>query len=167
MKKEFTFDKYGYRLKSVKSSNFNYNRYFIDTTFISNEGYEETLTIKHYSKSLFQTLIATKKVKKELKGKNIIECLAYLIIEKYEFAAFFSYNFYQLVDCLPISLIMNDEAIKELLSLIPEHSKDLYIELGRYIKTRREDIIRRKELIAADNKILDEKKSKVQKDLGL
>lgn len=167
MKKEITFDKYGYRLKNIRQRNFDYNRYFIDVEFLSSDNNIDTVTIKQYSRNLISALITTRKIKKELQGKNIIECISFLIIDKYQFATYFSHNFYNFLSSIPEDLLMNDEAIKELLNSLPEHNKELYIEVANYIKNKREMIQRQNDLKKADNEMLDQMKSGLQKDLGL
>ena len=167
MKKEKTFDKYGYKLKSIKAINYQYHRYYIDLEFISKDGITENLILKLYAKNIFKALILKNQIKKLVQGKNIVECLAILITFKYQFREYFNSNFYQLVGCLPQDLINNNEAVKNLLALLPEHNKHLYIETATFLNNQRQRLKQIKDNITSSIEYLETQKSQIDKELGL
>lgn len=166
MKKEKTFDKYGYKLKSIKATNYNYHRYYLDLEFLSKNGHIENIVFKFYAKNIIKALILKNQIKKLLKDKNIVECLATLITFKYEFCEYFSPNFYQLVGCLPYDLINNNEAVKDLLILLPKHNQPLYIETASFLNKERQRLKKIKDNITSSIEYQANQINQINKELG-
>jgi len=108
MKKELQFDKYGYALTKVTGRRCYGRRLHVYTCFVSNTQDEAMFTSKYNSQGIFKDIIRIKKLKNAMKNKNIVECFAYCLKDKYEFRDYYNHNFYAFMKCLPEKIILND-----------------------------------------------------------
>ena len=102
-----------------------------------------TFTYEFVSKGLFKKLTKYKEIENKLRNYRMCEAIAF-IINSSNYGVMRRFNGESLerdfLDNIPNSLILNDEAMRELLVHLNPGNKHLVVYVGDYIKERRKRI---------------------------
>ena len=100
---------------------------------------------------------------------NIVEAFAYVITQQYGIIRDFTDNnsLFSIVSEIPNSLILNNDAIKELLSNLPQYNKHLIVHVGGLINEKRKAIKAREDNEEELNKQVYEDYENLKDEFGL
>ena len=164
MKDETKFDKYGFRYHSTSARRTSKNliieaKYFDDK---ENPTYLN-ITLTNRNRSFDDGII--RNVKSNLEDKNILDAFIYLLHIQYNYADLqLIERIDNLINCLPDSILMNNIAVKEILSRLPKKDS-LLIVVANQIKAIREEI--RLVSLLEDKSAIANEVAKINEEFGL
>ena len=162
-------DKYGFILYDTQRNNKNAKRQ-LDLRY-ANEITKEDVTFRHefVSKGLFKTLKKYKELENKFRDYNIVQGIALIINYRYGYMRRFNDEELEsdILDYIPNSLILDNNAIKELLSNLRQENKHLIVYISDYVKERRNNIEEEKQIDLEENKEIYDKYDQIKEELGL
>ena len=170
MKNKIKVDKYGFVL--YKAEREILSRKLYSTMYYGNEETLEEASISHQyaHHGLLKNITNHKKLVNKYKNMNIVEGYAYIITQKYGFIKDFDYdtNLWSIIRSIPASIILNDEAVKELLLNLPQLNKHLIVYVGEQIKSLRKAIKDREHSEKEFNKqVFEDYEKLIKQEFGL
>ena len=162
-------DKYGFILYATERNNENAKKQ-LDLRY-ANEITKEDVTFTHefVSKGLFKTLKKYKELENKFRDYNIVQGIALIINSRYGYMRRFNDEKLEsdILDYIPNSLILDNNAIKELLSNLRQENKHLIVYIGDYIKDRRKRLEKEKLIDLEENKEIYDKYDQIKEEFGL
>ena len=143
MKEQNSITKYGFSIDEFERKN-KLDRHVLYVYYVnenSNKWYG--FTHEFNSKGLFKTLSKYKELENKFKNSNICQGIAFIInSSRYGWMRrFYDEEFQEdILDDIPDSLILSDNAMQELLSNLNQENKHLVVFVAEYIKDRRKEI---------------------------
>ena len=171
MKKDIQFDKYGYGVKSSSRCKYNSElKVFIH--YVSSFKKEKecfVLSVECKNSNLIKNIIQQKEIEKLMKSMTIIESIAYVISNKYGYMQNYAgeYDLIELIDKIPEDIIINNEAIKELLQNLPQDNKFILFFVANKIKGRRSYLEEQKKIKEAKKNEINKEYETVIQELNL
>lgn len=162
-------DKYGFILYDTERNNKNAKRQ-LDLRY-ANEITKEDVTFTHefVSKGLFKMLKQYKELENKFRDYNIVQGIALIINFRYGYIRRFNDEELEsdILDYIPNSLILDNNAVKELLSNLRQENKHLIVYISDYIKDTRKRLEKEKQIDLEENKEIYDKYDQIKKEFGL
>ena len=168
MKKQTRRAGYGFEIDSISRNRLTDKKCELDISYYS-DGTSEcaTFTYEFASKGLFKKLTKYKEIENKLINYRMCEAIAF-IINSSRYGIMRRFNGESLetdfLDNIPNSLILNDEAMRELLRHLNPGNKHLIVYVGEYIKERRKQIEEEKEAYLEANKETFDKYEQIKEE---
>ena len=167
MKEQNATTKYGFTIEQFARKN-RLDRHVLYIYYIS-ENSDKWFGFTHEfkSKSIFKTLSKYKELENKFRNLNICQGIAFIInSSRYGWMRKFNDEEFEedILDDIPDSLILNDEATKELLSSLNQENKHLIVFVAEYIKERRKEIEEEKQADLEANKETYDKYDKLKEE---
>ena len=169
MKNEIKTDKYGFILYDTQREKKN-GRLYSSMHYGNEKTLEDVIILHHFAhKSIFKDIINHKELVKKFQLMSIVEAYAYTISQTYGFMREFegTVGLTSLICEIPNSIILNDEAVKELLLNLPQQNKFLITHVGKEIKYKRELIKKREDSEKELNKQVFEDYKNLKEEFGI
>lgn len=136
------------------------------------EGTSETasFTYEFNNKGIFKNLAKFKEIEKKFKDNRICKTIGFLInYSRYGYMHYFDNEEFDedILDDIPNSLILNNEAMRELLVNLNPGNKHLIVYVGEYIKDRRKRIEKEKQAYMEENKEIFDKYDQLKEEFNL
>ena len=149
MKKELQFDKYGFAVKDSYRNTYKTSHgsmLEVKICYVNNSKEDEVcfeLPKQFKSSGLIKNINKQKRIVTYFKEKTITEAIAFVINSEYGYMENFTcqYDLIGLIEQIPEDLIMNNEAIKELLKNLPQDNECLLSFISNKIKEKRHYIM--------------------------
>ncbi|MBR4998951.1 MAG: hypothetical protein IKY10_03630 [Clostridia bacterium] len=147
MKSEIKVDNYGFILYNTERER-KYKKLYTTMHYGNEKTLEEASITHHYAHhGLLKDLAKHKELVNKYKSMNIVEGYAYIITQRYGVMRDFNGNLdiIDIIKSIPATIVLNDEAVKELLLNLPQQNKHLIVFVGDQIKSLRKFIKEREE----------------------
>ncbi len=169
MKSEIKVDEYGFILYDTDREKGNGKQY--SHMHYGNEKTLEDVIISHrYAHhGLLKDIAKHKEIVSKFNNMNIVEAYAYIITQQYGFMRDFkgAAHLISIVSEIPNSIIVNNEAVKELLLNLPQQNKFLIAHVGKLIKEKRQQIKKREDSEKELNKQVYEDYENLKEEFNL
>lgn len=162
------YDKYGYAVVS-STRRLDKNKLYVDITYSSKNENEPDFILRTINKkqSFLKNIQTEKNIESYLKHKSIAVGIAKVINDRFGYMRFFSDSeLNDFIKTLPQSLIMNNEAIRELLWDLP-NNEHLIVCVADLIKERRKEIKEEQEAYLQANEHIFKKYEEIKQEFGL
>ena len=169
MKKEITVDKYGFILYDTKRER-NIGKIYSSMHYGNEKTLEDVIILHHYAhKGLLKDITKHKELVKKFQNMSIVEAYAYTIAQTYGFMRDFkgTVGLSSIIFEIPNSIILNDEAVKDLLLNLPQQNKFLIVHVAQEIKAKRKELKKREDSEKELNKQVYEDYEKLKEDFNL
>lgn len=171
MKKQTRRAGYGFEIDSMSRNKLTNKKCELDISYYSDSTSEcATFTYEFASKGLFKRLTKYKEIENKLRNYRMCEAIAF-IINSSNYGMMRRFNGESLetdfLDNIPNSLIINDEAMRELLVNLNPGNKHLIVYVGEYIKDRRKRIEEEKQAYMEENKEIFDKYDQIKEKFNL
>lgn len=166
MKNEINVDKYGFILYDTERER-QHGKLYSHMHYGNEKTLEDVIISLHYAhKGLLKDIAKHKELVKKFQSMNIVEAYAYTISQTYGFMRDFerTVGLISIVGEMPNSIIVNNEAIKELLLNLPQQNKFLIAHVGNLIKEKRQQIKKREDSEKELNKKVFEDYDKLKEE---
>jgi len=164
-KQDCGLDKYGYAQTGIV--NRRTGKKLISTVTYENEEIMVDFDMIFANKGTIGNIANIKKFKEMVEGKNIVEAFTSILVEKFSYASNLTLSLQSYFESLPEDILMNDEAVKEILSGIPKDDYQLLIAVANRIKFNREDVKARNTEKKSKNAQIKQQAEQIRKEFGL
>lgn len=163
-KKDLQCDKYGFAQTGIISR-------ISGKKLISSVSYENQDIIVDFdmifaNKGMFGNISNINKFKNMVEGKNIIEAFTAILLEKFSIS-FDHASLSSYIENLPEELLMNDEAVKEILARIPANDNNLLVAVSNKIEFNRLYVETRDKAKETERHELKQEADKIREKYGL
>ena len=158
-------EEYGFDLISVERVKKN-KKLYIHIHYVNEETVDDSIfTLEYYSRGLFKDIKRHKEIQNAIKGKNIIDAIASIINQNNHLL--YNFQLKELVKSLPESLIMDDNAMRDLLSKLQKDNKELLVTIGNQINDERAWFLEEKNKDIEAKKKFDQDYKIITEEFGL
>lgn len=170
MKKELRNAGYGFEIDSIIRTR-KENKCQVNINYYC-DGTSETacFTYEFKNKGIFKNLAKFKEIENKFNDYRICQTIGFLInSSRYGYMHYFDNEEFEedLLDEIPNSLILNNEAMRELLVNLNPGNKHLIVYVGDYIKERRKRIEEEKQAYLEENKDVFDKYDQLKEEYNL
>ena len=164
--KELQYDKYGFALTEFSTSRKN-SKIYVSAYYSNNNTMEDAdFTISIPKKGLLQDKSKIMAIKSVLEEKNIIDGFTFLMGVKFGSIFMPISEGQELVESLPDSIILDDDAVKQILSAFDNTPKSL-VSLANLIELRRTVILDRIDYSQKEKERLEKDAEDIRNKFGL